>query len=396
MGFRTLPRSVWMLGFTSLFMDTSSEMSHSLLPMLLVGGLGASAFTLGLIDGVAEATTSVTKIFSGAISDWLGKRKLLAVLGYGLAAASKPLFPLAGSPLTVFVARMFDRLGKGIRGAPRDALIADVTEAHERGAAYGLRQGLDTIGAILGPGLAAGLMLLLAEDFRAVLWVAVVPAVICVLVLVVGVEEPARAKPTGPRVFPLRARELRRLGAGFWLAMAAIGLLLLPRFSEAFMLLRGQGLGLAAGAVPLILVAMNLVAAPAALLAGLWSDRIGRSGLLVAGFALLGAGELMLAHAADPAWVFLGAALWGIHLGITQTALSAFVADRAPADLRGTAFGAFHLVSGVAIFGGSLGAGWLWDGYGPAMPFWCGGVASLAGLAAFLALPRRVRRSPGS
>jgi len=392
MGFRSLPRSVWMLGFTSMFMDTSSEMTASLLPMLLVGGLGASAFTLGLIDGVAEATTSVTKIFSGAISDWLGKRKLLAVLGYGLAAASKPLFPLAMSPAMVFTARMFDRLGKGIRGAPRDALIADVTHPSSHGAAYGLRQGLDTVGAILGPALAAGLMLILAEDFRAVLWFAVIPAILCVLVLMLGVKEPRREKRQERRAFPLRARELKRLGGGFWLAMAAIGLLLLPRFSEAFILLRGQGLDLAAGYVPLVLVAMNLVASPTAVLAGVWSDRVGRSRLLVAGFALLGAAELLLGYAPSPIWVFAGAALWGLHLGVTQTALSAFVADRAPADLRGTAFGAFHLVSGAAIFLGSLAAGWLWDGYGPAMPFWCGAVSSVLGLLAFLALPRRVRR----
>jgi len=392
MGFRSLPRSVWMLGFTSLFMDTSSEMTASLLPLLLVSGLGASAFALGLIDGIAEATTSVTKIFSGALSDWLGKRKLLAVLGYGLAAASKPLFPLAGSALAVFAARLLDRFGKGIRGAPRDALIADVTPRAAHGAAYGLRQGLDTVGAILGPALAAGFMLLLAEDLRSVLWIAVVPAVLCVLVLVFGVAEPEHVKPARGRRFPLRGRELARLGGGFWLAMAAIGLLLLPRFSEAFMLLRAQKLGLAPGAVPLVMVAMNLAASPAALLGGAWSDRVGRSRLMLAGFLLLGLGQLLLGFAATPLWVFAGAALWGLHLGVTQATLSAFVADRAPEDLRGTAFGTFHLVSGAAVFLGSFAAGWLWDASGPAMPFLCGAATTLVAILAFLALPRRVRR----
>lgn len=390
-GFRALPRTVWLLGFTSLFMDTSSELIHSLLPLFLVSVLGASAFMVGLIDGLAEAAASFTKIVSGALSDWLRHRKWLAVLGYGVSALTKPLFPLAAGAGAVFAARFFDRLGKGIRGAPRDALVADVTPPAQRGAAYGLRQGLDTIGALAGPLLAAALMWAFAGDMRAVLWVACVPAILAVLVLAIGVPEPPLARD-GPRRFPLQAAELARLGRGFWLFAAAIMLLLLPRFSEAFLLLRGQDRGLAAAQVPLVLAAMNLVAALVSAPAGSLSDRVGRRGLILLGFGVLLLCHVVLWVAAAPALVFIGAALWGLHLGITQGVLSAFVADLAPADLRGTAFGVFHLMSGLAILIGSIGAGWLWDQAGAGAMFAIAAGVSGVGLLAFLLMPA-VRRS---
>ena len=385
-GFRALPRTVWVLGFTSLFMDASSELVHSLLPLFLVAGLGASVATVGLIDGIAEATASITKIFSGALSDWLGHRKWLAVFGYGLSAVTKPLFPLAGGAAAVLVARFFDRLGKGIRGAPRDALVADVTPPPVRGAAYGLRQGLDTVGAVIGPLLAAALMGLFVDDFRLVFWVACLPAVIAVAILAAGVEEP-KVAPAERRPFPLRAGELARLGRRFWVFVGVVTVLLLPRFSEAFMLLRGQALGLAAAHVPLIMALMNLVAAALSAPAGRLSDSVGRRGLVLIGFAALVLAQGALAAATTPLLVFLGAALWGVHLGVTQGVLSALVADLAPADLRGTAFGVFHLMSGLAILIGSSAAGWLWDAAGAGAMFAVAAAVSLLGVLAFLALP---------
>ena len=385
-----LPRTVWLLGFTSLFMDMSSELVHSLLPLFLVAGLGASAFTVGLIDGLAEATASATRIFSGAFSDWWRHRKWLAVFGYGLSALTKPLFPLAAGAGPVLAARLLDRLGKGIRGAPRDALLADVTPAELRGAAYGLRQALDSVGALVGPLLATVLMWLLAGDIRAVLWLACVPAVLAVLVLAVGVPEPPMARD-GPRRFPLRRRELQRLGGEFWLFIAAGLLLLLPRFSEAFMLLRGSDTGLAAAYVPLVLAAMSLPYALTAAPAGRLSDRLSRRRLVLAGFVVLAAAHLVFALAPSPWLVFAGAGLWGLHMGLTQGVLSALVADHAPADLRGTAFGAFHLMSGLAMLAGSVGAGWLWDLFGAAPMFAGAAGMTLLGVAAFAALPRGLK-----
>jgi len=384
---RGLPATVWLLGVTSLFMDVSSEIVHSLLPLFLVSGLGASVLAVGLIDGLAEATASFAKIFSGALSDRLGQRKWLAVAGYALSALTKPLFPLAAGPTEVFWARVLDRVGKGIRGAPRDALIADAVDPGQRGAAYGLRQGLDTVGALAGPLVAVGLMALFAGDFRAVFWVACLPAVAAVLVLAIGVKEPPAARPAEPPRFALRPAELARLGAGFWALIAVLLLLLVPRFSEAFLLLRAADLGLGAAFVPLVLAAMNLVAAALSLPAGRRSDRVGRRGLVVAGFAVLIAAHAVLWLAAAPAAVFVGAALWGVHLGVTQGVLSALIADLAPAALRGTAFGVFHMVSGVAVLAGSLAAGALWDAVGPSAVFAAAAAVGALGLVAFLALP---------
>ena len=346
-----------MLGFTALLMDSSSEMVHAILPNYLVSGLGASIALVGLIDGLAEATASITKIFSGAFSDHWRNRKHIAAFGYGLSAASKIIFPLAATPFLVFIGRFADRFGKGVRGAPRDALVADWVAPEHRGYAYGVRQALDNIGAVAGPLLAIVLMQFYLGDFVPVLWWAVVPAVLAVLVMAAGVAEPA---PTGPRVarpFPLLPGELKALKPDFWLLMGLLFVMLLPRFSEAFMLLRATDLGVPLGFAPLVLIIMSATSVPFTPVAGIWSDRYGRHGLIAAGFLLLILTHAALAYATTPALVWLGAALWGLHLALTQGVFSALVADHAPAHLRGTAFGVFNLASGIAILIGSTGMG---------------------------------------
>ena len=390
---RRLPASIWLLGLTSLFMDLSTEMVHGLLPLFLVGTLGASVTMVGAIDGLAEATAAVAKVFSGALSDALGRRKWLAVAGYALSALSKPLFPLAGGPGPVLAARLGDRLGKGIRVAPRDALVADQVDGDRRGAAFGLRQALDTLGALAGPLAAVGLMVVFAGDFRAVFWVACLPALASVAILLFV---PETATPRHGRGFPLRRAELKRLGLPFWLVVAVLLVLLLPRFDESFMLLRAGDLGLAAPQVPLVMAAMNLVAALLSWPAGRWSDRLGRRRPIIAGFALLVLAHLALAGATGPAWVFAGAILWGLHLGITQGVLAALIADLAPADRRGTAYGVFQLAAGVAILVGSVAGGLLWDRVGPAATFAAGAATGVVGLVAFLLILRMLPAAPPS
>lgn len=369
---RALPGGVIALGLVSLCMDTSSELIHSLLPVFLVAGLGAGPVSLGVIEGVAEATASITKVFSGVISDRIGKRRPLLLLGYGLAAASKPLFPLAGSVTMVFAARFADRIGKGIRGAPRDALVADITPQRLRGAAYGLRQSLDTVGAFLGPILAMALMLATGEDIRLVLWVAVVPALCAVGIIVFFVKEP-RTRPESdagqkPAV-ALRWRELSRLPGAYWRGVAFAAVLTLARFSEAFLLLRASELGLAAALVPLVMIAMNLAYAFSAYPVGIVSDRLGRGPLLAFGIALLIVADGFLAAADHAAFVLIGAVFWGLHMGATQGVLSAMVADSAPAALRGSAFGLFNFASGLALLLASVVAGVLWSEIGAAATF---------------------------
>jgi MFS family permease len=386
---RAVPRTVWALGLVSLFMDVSSEMVHSLLPAFLVGTLGASVATLGLIEGVAEATASITKIFSGWISDRLGKRKLLAVIGYGLAALTKPVFPLAVTPFEVLGARFADRIGKGIRGAPRDALVADVTPPEIRGLAYGVRQGLDTVGAFLGPALAIGLMFALSDNIRGVFAWAVVPALIAVALLVLGVEDPKPAEGAPQRPVPIRWSELKDLGRPFW-AVVAVGVVFtLARFSEAFLILRAQDVGLPVALAPVVMVVMSLVYSVVSAPAGGLSDRVDRRLLLLAGLAVLVAADLALAFLGSIAGVLLGVALWGVYMGLTQGILAALVADAAPARLRGTAFGLFNLASGVALLAASTLAGLLWSQYGAKATFLAGGgFAVLAALGLAVAIRR--------
>ena len=387
-----LPAGIWMLGFVSLFMDVSSEMIHGLLPVFLTTVVGASAFMVGLIEGLAEATASFMKLVSGAWSDRSGKRKPLALLGYGLAALSKPLFPLADSALTVLLARLADRVGKGIRGAPRDALVADLTPPAQRGAAYGLRQALDTVGAFVGPLLAIGLMVVFAGDIRAVFAVAIIPALISVAILLLGVREPERAAGSPAGSAAQRPRfglaTLRRLPRPFWLLMAVTAPFTLARFSEAFLILRAQSVGLAIALAPLALVVMNLVYSLSAYPAGRLSDRVPRTRLLAWGCAVLVAANVCLAWGDTLAWAFAGIVLWGLHMGLTEGLLAALVADLAPAELRGTGFGVMHFLRGVLLLVASALAGALWSGFGPAATFAAGAAFSLLAVIA-LAWPRR-------
>jgi MFS family permease len=384
-----IPRGVWVLGVVSLFMDTSSEIIHSVLPVFLTAVLGLPVVSVGVIEGVAEATANITKAFSGAVSDRFGKRKLLAVLGYGLAAATKPVFPLAQGMSEVLLARFVDRVGKGIRGAPRDALIADITHEAARGASFGLRQALDSVGAVAGPALAFLLLWATADNYRAVMWFAVIPAVLCVATLVWGIEEHAPKVPVERESRIFAARGWLELGRAYWLFVAVASLLMLPRFSEAFLLLRAKDVGLRGDLVPLVLAAMNVVYALVSFPAGKLSDRIGRKRMVAGGFSLLVLAHLVLAYAPSPSLVFLGAGIWGLHMGVTQGALSAIVADIAPARLRGTAFGLFYMATGIAALLGSLAAGELWDLVGAASMFVMAAAVTAAALLAYLALPAK-------
>ena len=381
-----MPRGVWALGFVSMFMDISSEMIHGLLPVFLISVLGASAEMVGLIEGVGEGTASISKLFSGWLSDKLGKRKALTIVGYGLGALSKPLFALAPTASIVLAARFSDRIGKGIRGAPRDALVGDMVPAGLRGAAYGLRQALDTVGAFAGPLLAIVLMAALHDNFRLIFWLALIPGLISVLVLVMGVREPPH-QATATQA-PVKFSDLKTVGTAYWIVVGVGAVLTLARFSEAFLILRAQNAGLSLALAPLVLVIMNLVYALSAYPLGALSDRIDRKKMLALGFATLIAADIVLAAAPNLTIVMIGIALWGLHMGMTQGLLSALVADAAPANLRATAFGVFNFASGVALLLASLIAGFLWEQIGPSATFIAGAVFTALGLSA-LFLTRR-------
>jgi MFS family permease len=373
-----LPAAIWALGSVSLLMDVSSELIHSLLPVFMVTALGTRVLTVGLIEGVAEATALIVKVFSGVLSDYMGRRKPLALLGYGLAAFSKPLFALASTAGLILTARLLDRVGKGIRGAPRDALVADLAPPAMRGAAFGLRQALDTVGAFLGPVLAVGLMLLWANDFRAVFWVAVIPAFMSVAVLAFGVRESASAAASGSGN-PIRRENVRRLGRAYWWVVGIGAVFTLARFSEAFLVLRAQQGGLALAWTPLVLIAMNVVYSLGAYPFGKLADRASHAALLAGGLVVLIAADVLLGLSNHGPALWGGIALWGLHMAMTQGLLATMVADTAPADLRGTAFGFFNLVSGLALLVASGLAGWLWDQWGAAFTFGAGaGLAALA------------------
>jgi len=389
-GGRAIPRDVWVLGFVSLLMDISSEMIHGLLPVFLVSVLGASTAMVGLIEGVGEGTASISKLFSGWLSDSLGRRKALTVAGYGLSALSKPLFALATSTSMVLAARFSDRIGKGIRGAPRDALIGDLVPAGNRGAAYGLRQTLDTVGAFAGPLLAIALMAGLHDDFRRVFWLALIPGLLSVLLLVIGVREPPR-KASTPQA-PVKLEECRSLGRAYWAIVIVGAVLTLARFSEAFLILRAQGAGLPFALAPLVLVVMNIVFAASAYPLGALSDRANRRRLLALGFVTLIAADLILAWAPSLWFVMGGVAIWGLHLGMTQGLLAALVADVAPENLRASAFGVFNFASGVALLVASVLAGLLWARLGPSATFIAGAAFTVLGLSLLLSVrsPQRL------
>ena len=383
-----IPRGIWVLGFVSMLMDISSEMIHSLLPLFMVTVLGASALTVGLIEGLAESTALIVKVFSGSLSDYLGKRKGLAVFGYALGAVSKPLFALAPTTGIFLTARLLDRVGKGIRGAPRDALVADIAPPSIRGAAFGLRQSLDTVGAFLGPLLAVGLMLLWANDFRAVFWVATIPGLMAVGLLLFGLKEPVQQQ-SGKGVNPISKASLKRLNAPYWWVVGIGAVFTLARFSEAFLVLRAQQGGIALAIVPLVMVAMNVIYALSAYPFGKLSDRMSHAKLLILGLLVLIAADLVLASSNHWSVVLGGVALWGIHMGITQGLLATMVTNAAPADLRGTAFGVFNLASGIALLVASVTAGLLWDRFGAAYTFYAGAGFSFIALIGLVLQSRK-------
>lgn len=391
---RGLPGTIWALGFVSLLMDLSSEMIHALLPVYLVTTLGMSALSVGFIEGIAEATASITKVFSGAISDWIGRRKLLAVLGYGLAATTKPVFPLAQTTGWVISARFMDRVGKGLRGAPRDALIADIAPSAMRGASFGLRQSLDTTGAFLGPLAAIGIMWWTADNIRAVFWIAVIPAFAALALLTLTVKEPERPAHIRRVRAPLSLPELRRLGSSYWWVVAVATVFTLARFSEAFLVLRAQSDGLPEMWIPAVLVIMNVAYAVSAYPAGVLSDRLDRPRILAVGLLVLVAADLVLAFSFGLPGIIVGAALWGLHMGLTQGLIATLVAEVAPAELRGTAFGMLNLLIGLATLAASVIAGALWNVHGPSGTFVAGAVfagVTVLGLIAVQAKLRSVR-----
>lgn len=380
---RQIPAGIWVLGFVSLLMDVSSEMIHSLLPLFMVTTLGASTTAVGIVEGLAESLALVVKVFSGTLSDYWGKRKGLAVFGYALGALTKPLFAISSGIGLVLAARLLDRVGKGVRGAPRDALVADLAPPHLRGAAFGLRQSLDTVGAILGPLIAVGLMLLWANDFRAVFWIAVVPGVMAVGLLLIGIQEPER-RPVSKGKNPIQWETLTRLGTRYWWVVGFGAVFTLARFSEAFLVLRAQHGGVPVAFVPLVMVVMNLIYASSAYPFGRLSDQMRHTTLLSLGLLVLIAADLVLANADDWAVVVTGVGLWGLHMGMTQGLLATMVADAVPADLRGTAYGFFNLAGGVAMLIASVLAGFLWDQLGPAFTFYAGGVLCMVALTGLI------------
>ncbi|HGS7386657.1 TPA: MFS transporter [Klebsiella pneumoniae] len=386
-----IPKGVWVLGGVSLLMDVSSEMIHSLLPLFMATTLGASVIIIGLIEGLAEATALILKVFSGAISDYVGKRKGLALLGYGLGALSKPLFAIAPTSGVVFSARMIDRVGKGIRGAPRDALVADVTPPEIRGAAYGLRQALDTVGAFLGPLLAVLLMFIWANDFHAIFWVAVIPAVLSILLLGFGLQEPKSAI-AHKRSNPLKRENLKKLSAAYWWVVAIGSIFTLARFSEAFLVLRAQQMEIPLYTIPLVMVAMNLVYSLTAYPFGKLSDSMSHSKLLQWGLLVLILADIVLALSSHWSTLLIGVALWGIHMGMTQGLLAAMVAHTAPPELRGTAFGMFNLMSGLALLLASTGAGVLWETFGAASTFYAGAIICVVTLIGMRVMPSAYRQ----
>lgn len=385
-----IPRGVWVVGGVSMLMDISSESIHSLLPLFMVTTLGTSVLVIGLIEGLAEATALFIKVFSGAISDYLGKRKGLALLGYGLGALSKPFFALASSSGMVLGARLMDRAGKGIRGAPRDALVADITPPELRGAAYGLRQSMDTTGAFLGPLLAVGLMLLLHNDFRAVFWIALIPGFLSVALLYFGLKEP-KTPVEHKRTNPIKRENLTRLGKSCWWVIGLGAVFTLARFSEAFLVLRAQQSGVPLALIPLVMVVMNVIYSFSAYPFGKLSDGMSHTRLLQWGLVVLIAADIVLALSNHWIGIIVGVALWGMHMGMTQGLLAAMVAKTAPADLRGTAFGLFSLVSGVGLLMASVGAGAIWELWGAEYTFYAGAVICLLTLLYLRKTPAEVR-----
>lgn len=387
----SIPATVWVLGVVSLLMDISSEMVQTLLPFYLVSGLGASAVFVGFVEGLAVAIATVTKLFSGILADRMVQRKPLAVLGYGLGAVSKLIFPLATSIGWIVAAKAVDRVGKGIRGTPRDALIADVTPPDLRGASFGLRKSLDTVGGFVGPLVAIGLMILLAGDVLTIYWIAVIPAFLAVLLLIVGVREPKAPYEAKAGRLPHLA-DIVRLNGAVWMVIGAASLLTLARFSEAFLLLKSQEAGFAPAWIPITMVIMHAVYGLTAYPVGALSDRIGRSWLLIASLFVLVAAYGTLAYAESVSIFIAGIVLWGLHMGLSQGLLATLIADTAPKHLKGTAFGVFNLITGIVVLIGNIAAGWIWDSYGSGATFLTGAALSTVTVLVVNPLLLRVKR----
>jgi MFS family permease len=381
-----MPRAIWALGMVSLFMDTSSEIVHGLLPVFLISTLGANYTFVGIIEGFGEATALMVKVFSGPLSDWWGKRKPLVLLGYSMGALSKPLFAIAGTPWLIFGARLFDRTGKGIRGAPRDAMVADIAPASLRGAAFGLRQALDTVGAFIGPLIAILLMYLTHGNFRLIFWLAVIPGLISVLIILASVREPEKKIANAEKNVSFEV--VRKFSATFWIVTSAGAIFQMARFSEAFLILRAQNLGLAISLAPVILVAMNVVYSVSAYPIGKISDRIPRIWMVLAGFLTLALSDFVLGLGNNLIYLFTAVVLWGLHLGLTQGTLAALVADHSPAQFRGTAYGVFNLFSAISLLFASVGAGILWDNFGPQTTFFASGGLAILGFFLLALVPR--------
>ena len=379
-----IPQNVWVLGIVSLLMDLSSEMILSILPIFLVTGLGVSVLTLGLIEGFAEGAASVIKAFSGMLSDYLKKRKILIVIGYGLSTLTKPFFALASTATWIFTARFVDRLGKGIRGAPRDSLIADSTSTKIRGAAYSLRQSLDTLGALLGPIIAIIILYLTTNNFRFVLWFAVIPAVLCIVVLIFGVKETTLKKNVLKKKSYFLFKNFSKITPAIWLFFLTVFILNLGHFSEAFLLLRSQEIGLKVSFIPIVFVVMNVAYAIVAVPFGHLADKVGFFIPIVCGFLILVLSNIILALTNGIEWMFAGIIFWGIHLGMTQGLLLAIVAQLSPLELRGTSFGLLHAITGAALFVASLIAGYLWQYYNSGLIFIVSAIITSVGITFFI------------
>jgi len=376
---KKIPKSIWTLGIVSLFMDISSEIIHSLLPIFMVSILGSSIIAIGIVEGISEATFLLIRIFSGVLSDYLGKRKIISVIGYGISALSKPLFPLANSVSLILIARFFDRLGKGVRESPRDALIGDIAPKSIRGACFGLRQSLDTIGALIGPIVAILGLLIFSNNIRAILWVSVIPAILSVVIFIVGIHDVEHKYTEDEKTFIFKFKNIFKIGTEYWQIVLIGGLLNLARFSDAFLILKAYELGLPITYVPLVMVLMNCFYAVSSYPAGILSDNINRKFILIIGIVFLIIADLVLAFT-DSTWMLaLGVGFWGMHMAFTKGILDAMVTDTASIRLLGSAYGIFNFVCGIAVLFASIISGVLWQVYGPFYSF------SVGAFLAFLA-----------
>jgi MFS family permease len=391
----SIPKTIWILGFVSLLNDVSTEMIHSVLPMFLVATLGASVTIVGLIEGTAEAIGSILKVFSGALSDYIGHRKWLVFGGYALSTLLKPLYAIASSPLWVLTARLGDRIGKGIRVAPRDALMADCTDPENRGAAYGLRQSLDTVGAVIGPLAASALLFTSSQNFRLIFWTALAPAGLAVILLATGIREPKASQAKSP-ANPINMAALRGLGKQYWALVLVAFVFNLGNSSDAFLLLKAQTVGISAPHIPLVLVTMNVSYAISSYPCGVLSDKLGRFDLLLSSFVLYVAVYAGFALADQPWQIWSLLVLYGFYLGLSQGNLLAFVADTIPSQLRGTAFGAINLVVGFALLPASMLAGLLWQYVSPAATFFAGSALAVLAIIVFLLLVNPDHKRPGA